>query len=315
MRLLMAHERWATTSSKLNPGLGRMLRDVGGYLRGGCALVTGEVDGGHAIPVLVSGRDTSITIRRGEQQVLCNERALLAFALAAVDAVTGEVLLGVDGPGYVDLERWGRGFGIFDSGGDDALRGRRRGGVCGLQDEGVGVAGFELGAGRRGDAADDVDVDFTEVELFVGVVRVVGAVETSERRKEAFVESVGAGDFGIVGFRIEFAAVDAVFGNGDWVAGSGLRDGLPAQVDCGFGEVGFYFGDGSGNGIDMDLDGVRIGRGPLARGAGPDGEDCVEAGGGTIFCWSDRCDDLRAILRLVLRGEFAGDGFDDVKGF
>src|ERR1700722_2926509 len=227
MGFLMAHKRWGTTRLSMNPGLGRMLRDVGGYLRGGCALITGEIDGGHAVPILKAGRDTSITIRRGEQQILCDERAPLALALAAVDAVTGEVLLGVDGPGHVDLERGRRGFGVFDGGGDDTLRGRRRKSVRRFEDQWVGVAGFEFVPGCCCDAADDVNVDFTEVELLVGVAWIVSAIEAGEGRDEARVENLGAGDFGVVGFWIEFAAVDAVFSYGDWVAGGGLRDGLP----------------------------------------------------------------------------------------
>jgi hypothetical protein len=122
MGLLMAHERWASTRLNLNPELRRMLRDVGGYLRGGCALVTREVDGSHAIPILMAGRDTSITIRRGEQQVLRDRRTFLAFDITAIDPIAGEVLLGVDGPGYVYLQGGRCGLGIFDRGGDYALR-------------------------------------------------------------------------------------------------------------------------------------------------------------------------------------------------
>src|ERR1700733_1717387 len=130
------------TRSKLNPGLGRMLRDVGGYLRGGCALITREVDGSHAVPILMAGRHRSITIRGGEQQVLRDEGTFFAFALAAVDAVAGEVLLGVDGPGEVDLLRGRSGFGVFDRGGDYTLGYRRREGVGGLEDGDVGIPGF-----------------------------------------------------------------------------------------------------------------------------------------------------------------------------
>src|SRR6202012_131380 len=92
MRFLTAHERWATTRSKLNPGLRRMLRDVGGYLRGGGALVTREVDGGHAIPIPMAERHRSITIRGREQQILREKRAPLAFDLTTVNTVSGEVL-------------------------------------------------------------------------------------------------------------------------------------------------------------------------------------------------------------------------------
>lgn len=99
-----------------------MLRDVGGYLRGGCALITGEVDGSHAIPILMAGRDTSITIRGREQQILRDEQTSLAFDIATVYPIAGEVLFGVDRPGYVYLQGGRRGFGIFDCGGDDALR-------------------------------------------------------------------------------------------------------------------------------------------------------------------------------------------------
>src|ERR1700761_6474380 len=103
MAFWTAHERSATTRSKLNPGLGRMLRDVGGYLRGWCALVSREVDGGHAIPIPMAGRHRSITIRGREQQFLSNERAFLAFGLTSIHTISGEVLLSVDGPGEVDL--------------------------------------------------------------------------------------------------------------------------------------------------------------------------------------------------------------------
>ena len=63
----------------------------------------------------------------------------------------------------------------------------------------------------------------------------------------------------------------------------------------------------------MNLDGVRIGGGAFARGAGADGENCVEAGGGAIFGGRDGSDDLRAVFGLVFGREFAGDGFDDVE--
>src|SRR5580704_545681 len=122
MRFLAAHERWATTRSKLNPGLGRMLRDVGGYLRGGCALVSREVDGSHAVPIPMARRHRSITICGGEQQILRDEGALLTFPLAAVDTIAGQVLFSIDGPGEVDLLRGRSGFGIFYRGGDHVLR-------------------------------------------------------------------------------------------------------------------------------------------------------------------------------------------------
>src|SRR5579863_1440344 len=102
MRFL-AHVRWVTTRSKLNPGLRRMLRDVDGYLRGGSALVAREVDGGHAVPIPMARRNRSITICGREQQILRDEGALLTFLLAAVDAIAGQVLLSIDGPGNVDL--------------------------------------------------------------------------------------------------------------------------------------------------------------------------------------------------------------------
>jgi hypothetical protein len=89
---------------KLNPGLGRMLRDVGDYLRGGCALIAREVDGSHAVPILMAGCHRSITIRGREQQILRDRRAAVAFTLAAVDVISGEVLLAVDGPREVDLD-------------------------------------------------------------------------------------------------------------------------------------------------------------------------------------------------------------------
>src|ERR1700722_12591925 len=198
MGLLMAHERWATTRSKLNPGLGRMLRDVGGYLRGGSALVAGEVDGSHAVPILMTGRDRSITIRGGEQQILCHERAPFAFALAAVDAIAGQVLLGVYRPGEIDLHRGWRGFGIFDCGGDDTLRYRGRKRIDSFEDQRIRVARFEFVAAGGCRAADDVDVNLAEIELFVGVARVVGAIQTSKWSGESFLEDVGTGDFGIV---------------------------------------------------------------------------------------------------------------------
>ena len=80
-----------------------MLRDVGGYLRGGGALVAGEVDGGHAVPIPMAGRHRSITIRGGEQQILRDERATLALDVTSKQAVTCEVLLGIDGPREVNL--------------------------------------------------------------------------------------------------------------------------------------------------------------------------------------------------------------------
>src|SRR5579871_2423741 len=112
MRFL-AHVRWVTTRSKLNPGLGRMLRDVGGYLRGGCALVAGEVDGSHAVPIPMARRHTSITICGGEQQVLRDKRAPLTFPLAAIHPVAGQILLRVDRPGEIDLLRGRSGFGTL----------------------------------------------------------------------------------------------------------------------------------------------------------------------------------------------------------
>jgi len=105
----------------MNPGLRRMLRDVGGYLRGGCALVTREVDGGHAIPIPMAGCHRSITIRRGEQQVLCEERPFFALGFTSIHTIPGEVLLGIDGPGEVDLLRRRGGLGIFDGGSDYIL--------------------------------------------------------------------------------------------------------------------------------------------------------------------------------------------------
>ena len=56
-----------------------MLRDVGEYRGARSALVSGAVDGGHAIPVTVVGPHRSITIRRGEQQIGGDQLAVFVF--------------------------------------------------------------------------------------------------------------------------------------------------------------------------------------------------------------------------------------------
>src|SRR5258708_23641725 len=62
-------------SQCLNPGLRGMLRDVGSHRRAGCALVARAVHGTYAIPIRIAERQTSITLRGGEQQDWSDELA------------------------------------------------------------------------------------------------------------------------------------------------------------------------------------------------------------------------------------------------
>src|SRR5216683_3195435 len=96
-----------------------MLRNVGEHGRAGDAFVPGAVDGGDAIPIMAFEPYRSITIRRGEQQVRRDELAWIAFLVAAIDAVAGEIGFRVDGPGEIDFD--GAVNGRSDRG-DDVLR-------------------------------------------------------------------------------------------------------------------------------------------------------------------------------------------------
>src|SRR4051812_27177904 len=138
----------------------RLLFHGGGSGRRRGALVTGMVDGSHAVPIAMTGLYRGITIGWGEQQIGSHKLAGCVLLLTPIDAITGQIRFYVYGPGDVDFGRVSRspdnssGNHVPGCGWrEDILRGHQGGGgVAGLErvplGNDYGANGIEIGLAK-----------------------------------------------------------------------------------------------------------------------------------------------------------------------
>src|SRR5215469_6853945 len=160
--------------------LRRWLRDVNRNGTARRALVSPAVQRRHRIPVTASLSDRAVTIRRRWQQIRCDKLAPRAFLLTSIDAITGEIVFEIDGPGKVNDES-GRSLPGKHCG-DDVLRrgGRKR--VERGDDDWLGVVGLNFVSIHGNDAANDVNVGLAEFKLRIAVAVCRRWTNKSERR-------------------------------------------------------------------------------------------------------------------------------------
>lgn len=154
------------------------MREVGLDLIGGGAFVAGAVHGGRGVPILLAGFCGEVTEGRSKQQFGLEKLAAFALFCGAIDAIACEIGFGVDGPGEVD-----DGSVVFagENGSDKILRSGGRESVARRDDGRCGIVGFDGIAGDGGDAADQIDIGFVELEERVAVGIFRGLREENQR--------------------------------------------------------------------------------------------------------------------------------------